>query len=635
MAYKSGFFNDVNGDRVYLAEDYAEYFASFIGNGVFPNPSNGCQIIASDGMKVVMKPGKAWIEGYYFVNYDDYNLSFDVADGVLKRIDRIVLRYTVLNRDIVPVVKKGVYASSPVAPTLQRDADAYEIALADVLINNGAISISQANITDQRLNTALCGIVHGTVDQVDTTTIFNQYESFFQTWSVEQKQIFEAWFLTIQDVLDENTAGNLLNIINAHKVDNTAHGIGNETLLTTAKTIKGAINEVFTNGNNVKRDTVGALLSVDEKLPLTNDSSWNKIISEIANIETGNPTVPITANGKDWYFPHVNDNENIIPNLPSYSLGKNFGETFFIYRTAGTESGYFYDINTSTFKIIPFPPSGSIYNCIVTKVGNKLYFFGGQSPSVNYSKQCLSYDLVTNTWQTLADSLYAFRGGNSFFYDGKIFYFHFSYVEFSSIVQRMFYYDIATNTHVEFTSGLGQLDNSEGYCNFIVVGNKFYGSQKTIFFSIDLSTKSFTNLSLLPSGLAGGTKFNDSVGMFYKDGKIYALGGNIPGSAATFNPIQIYDIAADRWAYTGATFTKGVTTMIDGVIKSGLGFTSSGSGANYVNQLYSFDTVTQTSTNKQVPKLDTQIVAYAVKGNVVHALNQYSFTPSKLLVYQF
>ena len=31
----SSFFNSVGGDRKYKAEDWAEYFGSFIGNGVF------------------------------------------------------------------------------------------------------------------------------------------------------------------------------------------------------------------------------------------------------------------------------------------------------------------------------------------------------------------------------------------------------------------------------------------------------------------------------------------------------------------------------------------------------------------------------------------------------------------------
>lgn len=181
MAIRSGFFNSVNGDRKYDARRFAEYFASFIGNGVFPNPSNNLQVIANDDMTITVKAGKAWINGYIMINDDDYILEIAPADGVLNRIDRVVARYDTVNREIRLEVKKGTFASNPTAPELQRDADAYELALADVYVAAGSISISQADITDLRLNTELCGIVHGTVEQVDTTTLFNQYVDWYTT----------------------------------------------------------------------------------------------------------------------------------------------------------------------------------------------------------------------------------------------------------------------------------------------------------------------------------------------------------------------------------------------------------------------------------------------------------------------
>ena len=55
MAEKSGFFNSVNGDRRYKADFFAEYFASFIGNGIFPNPSTGIQVISNANMSVTLK----------------------------------------------------------------------------------------------------------------------------------------------------------------------------------------------------------------------------------------------------------------------------------------------------------------------------------------------------------------------------------------------------------------------------------------------------------------------------------------------------------------------------------------------------------------------------------------------------
>lgn len=248
---KFGMMNSINGDRKYKAEDFAQYFATFIGNGIFVKPSDCLQVMAvSNTMKVIIRPGKAWINGYYLINDEDYNLSLTVGDTSLNRIDRIVIRLDFLQRKMSVEVKKGTLSASPVAPTLKRDADAYELALADIYIAKGALTITQASITDTRLNNSLCGMMHAVVNQVDTTTIFNQYQSWFNSYSVTkanefaewqtnvttaleawidaqekdfidwrraEEALFLAWFETIKGKLSEDAAGNLYNMIEEHK----------------------------------------------------------------------------------------------------------------------------------------------------------------------------------------------------------------------------------------------------------------------------------------------------------------------------------------------------------------------------------------------------------------------------------
>lgn len=179
---KSSFFNSVSHDRTYKAEDWAEYFASFIGNGVFPVPSSGLQVVADEGMNVTVKTGKAWINGYFYYNTSDLTVTLNTTDGVLNRIDRVVLRWDLTKRNIAITVKSATPSTNPTAPTLQRDADAYEIALADVSLKAGATAIQQSNITDQRFNSALCGIVTGAVEQIDASALTAQFNNFFQLY---------------------------------------------------------------------------------------------------------------------------------------------------------------------------------------------------------------------------------------------------------------------------------------------------------------------------------------------------------------------------------------------------------------------------------------------------------------------
>ena len=248
---KSSFFNSVNGDRKYKAEEWAEYFAAFIGNGIFPNPATNLMVQANVNMTVAVKAGKAWINGYFFNNTTDTTIQLDTADGVLKRIDRVVVRWSLTNRNITLALKKGTNASSPIAPALQRDADLYELALADISVGNGAIQILQTNITDRRLSSELCGFVTQTVQTIDTSQLAAQLEAWFteyqrlsaeeyqqllgffeslkiqgneefvalQAWFADYKTQanadFTTWFNNLKDVLDDNAETHILNLINA------------------------------------------------------------------------------------------------------------------------------------------------------------------------------------------------------------------------------------------------------------------------------------------------------------------------------------------------------------------------------------------------------------------------------------
>lgn len=137
------------------------------------------------------------------------------------------------------------------APALQRDADVYELALADIYVGAGVTAITQSKITDQRLNTSLCGVVAAVVQQIDTAAFnaqlqawfaeyqslsaaeyntlvsymnslklqgdaqYNAFEQHMADFETQAAADFNAWFNGLQTVLDDNAATNLLNITNA------------------------------------------------------------------------------------------------------------------------------------------------------------------------------------------------------------------------------------------------------------------------------------------------------------------------------------------------------------------------------------------------------------------------------------
>ena len=214
---KSSFFNSVSHDRTYKAEDWAEYFASFIGNGVFPVPSTGLQVVANDGMKLNVKTGKAWINGYFYFNTGDLAVELDTADGQLNRIDRVVVRWDLTNRVMSVKVKSSSFSASPTAPALQRDADVYELALADIYVGAGVTAITQSKITDQSLSAAEYNTLVSYMNslKLQGNTQYEAFEQHMADFETQAAADFNAWFNGLQNVLDDNAATNLLNITNA------------------------------------------------------------------------------------------------------------------------------------------------------------------------------------------------------------------------------------------------------------------------------------------------------------------------------------------------------------------------------------------------------------------------------------
>lgn len=239
-------FNSKNHDRIYKAEDWAWYFSTFIGNGVFPSAqNNGLQVVAGEGMQVIVKAGYGFINGYAFRNEQDYIIALETADGALNRYDRVVLRWDLAAREMYLAVLKGSASARPSPRALTRDVEIYDLALADVYITKGTLSVKNANITDQRYNSNLCGIVTGVIDQIDASTLTQQFNDFFTSYSAqvlteyqsylssiadneqqaqtkleefkaeldaykdEQQADFEAWLKTIKDILTDEAAGNL------------------------------------------------------------------------------------------------------------------------------------------------------------------------------------------------------------------------------------------------------------------------------------------------------------------------------------------------------------------------------------------------------------------------------------------
>ena len=158
-------------------------------SGVF-GAENNLAVTLDSGMTVKVSDGVGWLsnsEGDGSVFWNDtknatgveLKLTATIANAVNPRIDRVVVTWDTVDYAAKPRIEllKGTPAASPAAPTLTNNTLKRQISLAQIYVAAAASKLTSANITDERLDKSVCGIVTDWVT-VDTTTMNQQFTEY-------------------------------------------------------------------------------------------------------------------------------------------------------------------------------------------------------------------------------------------------------------------------------------------------------------------------------------------------------------------------------------------------------------------------------------------------------------------------
>lgn len=153
------------------AADVAAYLAG-LTSGVFSGDED-FPVTAAGGLKVTVGAGRGWVHpsrftGYSITKREADTLTMPLANPSLPRIDRIVMRYDASARAASLQVLQGTASSTPTAPAISRTELIYDLCLAEITRPAGSTSISTGQITDTRLDEALCGLVRDGVTGIPT-----------------------------------------------------------------------------------------------------------------------------------------------------------------------------------------------------------------------------------------------------------------------------------------------------------------------------------------------------------------------------------------------------------------------------------------------------------------------------------
>lgn len=219
---KCGFWDAVNYDRTYSADDMNKPYSRLVADGVFAasdgTPSSDLQVTASgSGMNLSVLKGQGIFSKKWFENTSSVLITVPENTALYTRIDSVLVQIDrrTSGRAGYIVYRTGTPAATPEPPAINQISGVIEYRIANVAVEAAATSISQADITDLRGSEA-CPWVTGLIKQVDTSTLWAQFQAAYAAqydqytadniaYLERQRQAWEDFLATLTDELTVST----------------------------------------------------------------------------------------------------------------------------------------------------------------------------------------------------------------------------------------------------------------------------------------------------------------------------------------------------------------------------------------------------------------------------------------------
>ena len=305
MSVTSGFFNSLNGDRRYNAEQMSSIFDGIINDGVFANIGDGFSVKSVGSNNVTVGIGRAWFNSAWLLNDTLLPLQAEIPELVLDRYDAVVIEinHTDEVRSGLIKIVKGNASSSPVYPEMIDTKYVHQHPLAYIYRKANANEITQADITNM-VGTSSCPYVTGILEVHNIDKIVAQWEGQWNQWFANQtanassemvqwmgdfKFEVDAWFNELQASLEGEVAVQLANRI--IEIQNRMHILHEEY----------AIYETITDPNgDTLRDSNGNPIDAKAALATKSDISNTNKKLELMSKRKSSFATTITLIANKW-----------------------------------------------------------------------------------------------------------------------------------------------------------------------------------------------------------------------------------------------------------------------------------------------------------------------------------------------
>ena len=280
----------------YEAKDAETYLCSRT-SGVFASTGHFDASITG-AREVTISSGLAWIKNADFkgksvLNDADVPISIPIADGVLDRVDRIVLQFSKTANATSIVLKSGTPSAAAVAPAIVQTETVYELGLYTVSVPAGSTAILASHVTDTRMDETVCGLMRDGVTGIPTAELQAQVEALIADLR-EQISNVAAGIISPSQIgamgigADNGAVGTKYTIaIEPDTADNAAsiirikeNATGNTRVLIAANTAENN-NEVsqivLRDGTNVGKVNIQCNTSGAKGIRITDDNNVERI----------------------------------------------------------------------------------------------------------------------------------------------------------------------------------------------------------------------------------------------------------------------------------------------------------------------------------------------------------------------
>lgn len=354
MANHALFYNSVDHDRVYNADSFSDWLKKFFTTGVF---EGDLFVTAVSGMTISVGTGYVNVGGKVMIYDTTTQFTLDPANGIYPRIDTVVVERNDTDRDFYLKVVTGDYSNlnNPIPTPPVRGGGIYQLVLAQIYVGAGVTEITQANITDTRSDPDLCGIVTGTVEEMDFSQFAAQFQAYyvefvtgheaeFEQWMQGEEDTFTAWVATLHDILDSETAGHLQLEIDALQVPTFTEASTRTNIVSgdDIPTLWGKVKKWFSDltGGVMTTTTIAVDLTswTQDTSAQSGTTLYKKQIS-LNNVYVESPTVDIGSSG---VLPTVAEQESY--NLLQYVTVDDTVPCLYLYASAIPTTAFYISV---------------------------------------------------------------------------------------------------------------------------------------------------------------------------------------------------------------------------------------------------------------------------------------------------